>query len=125
MNSNRIGPVSTPRRTGDVPRFARFRPFRRFRPVCRVAAAGALALAIVPAASAQLTIGGNTAFLRTDANVVSQELARHLPATGVRSQTRYVGGLRWETTQTLTVTAETTRGLSTRSRRSRGTRRRT
>lgn len=85
----------------------------RSRAGLRAAALGALALAFAGSASAQLSLGG-TAILRTDRNVVVQELSRHLPASGVRKQTRSVGFLRWETIHTLSVVAETRGGLSSR-----------
>ncbi|MFO0691305.1 MAG: hypothetical protein U0900_21580 [Myxococcota bacterium] len=85
----------------------------RSRAGLRTAALGALALAFASSASAQLSLGG-TPILRTDRNVVVQELSRHLPASGVRKQTRSVGFLRWETIHTLSVVAETAGGLSSR-----------
>jgi len=74
---------------------------------------GLVALAYANSAEAQLTIGGNLQ-LRTDANVVSQELSRHLPASGVRKYTRHVSGLTWQTVHTMAIMAETTQGLSSR-----------
>lgn len=85
----------------------------RSRSVLRGALAGAFAFALASSAAAQIVTGSN-AFLRTDRNVVVQELSRHLPATGVRKQTRSVGLFRWETIQTLSVFAETRNGLSSR-----------
>ncbi|MBK7952360.1 MAG: hypothetical protein IPK00_27315 [Deltaproteobacteria bacterium] len=79
----------------------------------RTSVLGVLALALAAPASAQL-VGGGNAFLRKDTNVVVQELSRHLPASGVRKQTRYLGNFRWETIQTLSVLAETRTGLSSR-----------
>ncbi len=84
----------------------------------RVAVLSVLALVVAPAAFAQLTSGTGWVPLRTDYNVLSSELSRHLPANGIRRQTRYVGGLRWETTHTLSVMAETRLGLSTKTWRS-------
>lgn len=73
-----------------------------------------LALVMATSAFAQLTTGGGALTLRTDANVISSELSRHLPASGVRKFTRHVGGLRWETIHTLSMMAETRQGLSSR-----------
>ena len=52
--------------------------------------------------------------LRFDTNVVTTDLAKHLPAAGVRKYSKSVGFLRWETIHTLSVMAETRRGLSSR-----------
>ena len=54
-----------------------------------------LALVLASSALAQLTTGGGTIIsVTTDANVVSSELSRHLPASGIRKYTRSVGFLR-------------------------------
>lgn len=72
-------------------------------------------LAFAPPAAAQL-LGGATAgiTLETDANVAVPELARMLPNAGVKRVTKYLGGFRWRTTQTVSLFAVTARGLSTR-----------
>ena len=84
----------------------------------RAALLCSLALVLTASSFAQLTSGTGWVPLRTDYNVLSSELSRHLPANGIRRQTRYVGGLRWETTHTLSVMAETRLGLSTKTWRS-------
>jgi len=81
----------------------------------RAAVLGLLVLAMASSAMAQIVIVGGTWLPpRTEANVVTTDLARHLPATGLRKYTRSVGFLRWETIQTLTMMAETRQGLSSR-----------
>ncbi|MCR9092931.1 MAG: hypothetical protein NXI30_01820 [bacterium] len=50
----------------------------------------------------------------TNANVAVPELSRMLPSGGVKSETRYEGGLRWRTTRTLSLFGVTARGLSSR-----------
>ncbi|MEZ4278475.1 MAG: hypothetical protein R3F21_02515 [Myxococcota bacterium] len=84
------------------------------RTLARILLAGSAALCLASSAQAQIVIGGSTINLRTDANVVSSELSRHLPASGVRKYSRYVGFLRWETVHTLAVMAETKQGISSR-----------
>ncbi len=87
------------------------------RAVCRVALFGSLAFVFTHAAFGQVVVGGGLGgnlSLRTDTNVVSAELSRHLPATGIRKYTRSTGFLRWETIHTLSIMAETRQGLSTR-----------
>ncbi len=72
-------------------------------------------LSLWNATTALAQLGGGLVYNpQSDANVVSQELSRHLPATGVRKYSRYVGFLRWETTHTLSLMAETRQGLSSR-----------
>ncbi|MEZ4331999.1 MAG: hypothetical protein R3F35_09590 [Myxococcota bacterium] len=101
------------------------RPWRAKRPLLRVDVIRSLRprrmapivllllLSSAPQALAQLTIGGGT-LARTETNVVTNELSRHLPAAGVRKYSRYVGFLRWETTHTLSIFAETRQGISSR-----------
>lgn len=84
----------------------------------QVALFGSLAFVFAHAAFGQVIVGGGglggNLSLRTDANVISTELSRHLPATGIRKYTRSTGFLRWETIHTLAVMAETRDGLATR-----------
>jgi hypothetical protein len=82
------------------------------RVLTRVALAGSVALVLATSAFAQALGGPLT--LRTDANVVFNDLSQHLPATGIRKQSRSTGFLQWETIHTLSVMAETKKGLSTR-----------
>lgn len=83
------------------------------RVAARAACLAALSLVLAASSFAQIVQGGFI-FPRSDATVVIPELSRHLPASGVRKQTRYMGGLRWETTHTLSVMSETRLGLASK-----------
>ncbi len=83
------------------------------RVAARAACLAALSLVLAASSFAQIVQGGFI-FPRSDATVVIPEISRHLPASGVRKQTRYMGGLRWETTHTLSVMGETRLGLASK-----------